>query len=87
MTAWDLPPPSARDELRAQGSGRYSLTLVDSDAGDFEEVCQCVACDELSTASVFGCMGWLILRRRNGTTLALCTECADTCETPRRNRR
>ncbi len=88
-SCWDLEvtPPSSRDALRAAGAGRYSLTLIDTAAGDFEECCRCVACDEESTASISGLASWLVLRRRNGTTLALCPTCADTALPPERNRR
>lgn len=88
MSAWDLRAPArdVRDELRAEGSGRYSVVLPDSAPGDFESVERCVACDDDSTASTSGTLGWLILRRRNGTTLALCPCCAGTSHGRRRAR-
>jgi hypothetical protein len=90
MSCWDLPvatdPPPSRS-FRKPDTGRYSLVLVDAGADDFEEVCTCVACDERSSASLHGTAGWLVLRRRNGTTLALCPICTDTAEAPERNRR
>jgi hypothetical protein len=93
-SCWDLdfppssrPSASSRDDLRGAGAGRYALTLVDTDAGDFEECCRCVACEEESSASLGGTRHWLVLRRRNGTTLALCPICADTCDGERRPRR
>lgn len=89
MSCWDLdlPPESTREQLRRADSGRYSLVLIDSDPDDFEEVCTCVACAVESTATLAGRAGWLVLNRRNGTTLALCSVCAETSTPARRPRR
>ncbi len=87
-STWDLtaPPQTIRDELRAEDSGRYSAVLPDSAASDFEECARCVCCDDESTASTTGLEGWVVLRRRNGTTLALCPTCAGTSHGRRRAR-
>lgn len=88
-SCWDLPPPpspSSREALRASDSGRYSLTPVDVDAAGFEEVCTCTSCDQPSSASLSGTAGWLVLRRRNGVTLAICRTCIAETEPPRKNR-
>lgn len=71
----DLPVEDERARARETGSGRYSLTLLDAEAGDFEEFCKCVSCDEPSTSSLAGTAGWMVLRRRNGSTLAICRTC------------
>lgn len=88
MSCWDLvaPPQSVREELRAEDSGRYSVTLPDSSPDDFEECARCICCQDESTGSISGTSGWVILRRRNGTTLALCPTCAGTCDGKRRGR-